>query len=156
MKPNVMFLISFDLFMFTDCSFKLKFKVSVLYHVFVAFSVEFVELSGVMFFSFLQLLKLLFKSDFHLCGVFSVLVKQIFQMLDDIFFREVVDGIGLVHVKCIGTVDNRVFAGRDIESGCHHEFVFGNGVFTPIDFQQTFKAFSGFFLDFVSCKFHVQ
>jgi hypothetical protein len=113
-----MFLISFDLFMFTDCSFKLKFKVSVLDHVFVAFSVEFVELSGVVFFSFLQLLKLLFKSDFHLRSVFSVLVEQIFQMLDDVFF--------------------------------------GNGIFTTIDFQEAFKAFSGFFLDFISCKFHVQ
>ena len=123
---------------------------------FVAFSVEFVELSGVMLFSFLQLLKLLFKSDFHLRGVFSVLIKQIFQMLDDVFFGEVVDGICLVHVKCVGTVDNRVFAGGDIESSCHHEFVFGNGVFTTIDFQQTFKAFSGFLLDFVSCKFHIQ
>lgn len=151
-----MFLISFDLFMLTDCSLKLKFKVSVLDHVFVAFSVEFVELSGVMFFSFLQLLKLLFKSDFHLRSVFSVLVEQIFQMLDDVFFGEVIDGIGLVHVKCVGTVDNRVFASRDIESGCHHEFVFGNGIFTTIDFQEAFKAFSGFFLDFISCKFHVQ
>ncbi len=104
-------------------------------HKFVAFSVQFVELSRIVFFSSLQFLKLLFESGFHFRGVFSVLVEQIFQVLDDIFFGEIVDGIGLVHVKCVGTVDNGVFAGRDIEPSCHHEFVFRNGVFTSIDFE---------------------
>lgn len=156
MKPHIVILISFDLFMFADGSFKLKLKVSVLNHELVTLSVKFVQFARVIFLSFLKLLKFLLEPDFHFGSILSVLIKKVLQMFDYVFFRQVIDGICLVHIKCVGAVQDCVLSSRNIETGCHHELIFGDGVLATVLFKKSLKTVCDFLLDLVACKLNIQ
>ena len=138
MNSYIMLLVTFNLLMLTDSSLKLKFSVSVLYHKLIAFPIKFIQLARVVLLSFLQLLKLLFQSDLHLGSILTILVKQVLQMLDNVLFRQIVNSIGLVHVKCISTVDNRILSHSQIKSSCHHQLVFWNWIFCSVLLQIIF------------------
>lgn len=119
-----MILVSFDLFMFSDCPFQLKLEVSVADHELIAFAVEFVELTRIIFLSSLEFFQLLFESYFHFGCVLPVMIEQVFEMFDDILFGEIIDGISFVHVECICTVYECILLGCKVEVSCHHEFIF--------------------------------
>lgn len=127
-----------------------------MYHKFITFSIKLIQLARVILLSFLQLLKLLFQSDLHLSSILTILVKQVLQMLDDVLFRQIVNSIGLIHVKCICAVDNGILSHSQIKPSCHHQFIFWDWIFCSVLFQIIFQTLNNFFLYLVSCQFNVE
>ncbi len=120
MKPDVMILVSFDLFMFRDSSFELKLEISVTDHELITFPIKFIELTRIIFFSSLKLFKFLLKSYFHLSCIFSILIKQILKMFNNILFREIINSICLVHIKCISSIYKCILLNCLVNISCHH------------------------------------
>ena len=100
-QSHMHILVSFHLLMLAASPVELKLQVSVLNDKIVAFVLKVLQLKGIMLLSFQKILKFLFQSNFHLSSVFSILIKNLFKVTDNILFRKVINSICFVHVKCV-------------------------------------------------------
>lgn len=157
MQAKVQLLVPLHLLVLVGGAVNLELQVPVLDHQFVALVFEFLQLAGVVLFPPQQLLQLFLQTNLHLGRVLSVLVQNLLQVLDDVLFGEVVNGVGFVEVK--GVDVGRAFdavVGLQEGSSCHEQFVFGDGVLGPVVLEDKFEGVGGFLFDFVSGQLHVE